>query len=203
MAVLASDDFNRANSANLGANWTNDTGPGNLWTISSNKALPANNLLDAASLYTGGGVVWPDDQYAQIAVSGLSSNVESGLGVALRCDAGFANLYRVVVDSSGSNNISIARVVGGVYSLRGSRTGSFPDGTVFRAEIQGTTIRVYANGVQVGADLVDAGGPSSGKAGLFFSSANFGAADNWAGGDFTTSSTTNPYPVRTSRETSW
>src|SRR5216117_2215069 len=67
MSVLASDNFNRANAASLGANWILFKGIANHQGIFSNAAD-----LTVASARNGdaydGGVSWPNDQYAQAKV---------------------------------------------------------------------------------------------------------------------------------------
>lgn len=191
MGQLASDNFNRANDPlSLGANWTADTEPGNVFSISSNQCVPQSIGSDAGSFYNA--VTWPNDQYSQVTITGMGAGDadQSGGGVTLRADAGFHNFYRIVVNRAASNNVSVARVVSDVYSLRNQRTVTFNSGDVFRVEIQGTTIRMYVNGVQIGADLVDAGGPSAGSAGLFYSSTTAAIQfDDWSGGDLVTPGT--------------
>jgi hypothetical protein len=185
MSVLGSDAFTRAdNPASLGANWTPDAGPSNVFGVVSNQCVPQSVGSDAASIWNA--ATWPNDQYSQVVITGMSAGDgdQSGGGVTLRADAGFHNLYRIVVNRRAANNVSIARIISDVYSLRNQRTVAFNSGDTFRVEIQGTTIRMYVNGVQVGADFVDAGGPASGSAGLFYSSTTAAIQfDSWEGGD--------------------
>ena len=191
MTVLATDNFNRAdNPLTLGTNWTADTAPGNVFKILSNTAQPQSIGSDCGSFWNT--ITWPNDQYSQVVITGMGVGDpdQSGAGVTLRADAGFHNYYRIVVNRAGSNNVSVARVISDAYSLRNQRTVTFNSGDTFRVEIQGTTIRLYRNDVQIGADLVDAGGPSSGSAGIFYSSTTAAVQlDDWEGGDFASADT--------------
>jgi hypothetical protein len=184
MAVLATDDFNRADAANLGANWTAGIGPMQILSNQATWGSGPGSGTDAGETYTGGGVVWPNNQYGQIAISGTATTgAETGIGIILRY-LNSNNFYRIIVNGEASNNITVAKIASGSYSVITSRTQAWTGGDTFKAEIQGTTIKVYRNGVQLGADISDSS-VASGDVGMFYSSTAFLIrADNFEGGDF-------------------
>jgi hypothetical protein len=114
-------------------------------------------------------------------VSGLSdSTAEAGVGVSLRSDGTANNLYRIVVNTT---TVYVAKVVSGSYTLITTRVQAFSANDILRVEVQGTTLRVYRNGVQLGADITDSG-RATGSAGIMYSSGAIGTIDNFEGGDF-------------------
>lgn len=191
MAVLASDDFNRANSGSLGSNWT-DRGFG--FDIVSNVASVVASGDDLESYWTGalvGGGSWPNDQYSQAAVTIASTGGGGqGVGMATRfTTAGTRQMYRLVCDKAASNNIELSSFVSGSYALVGQRTSTITNGDVLRLESQGTTQRIFKNGTQVGASITNSA-VASGSAGLSHSSSTTSASvDNWSGGDFAAGAT--------------
>lgn len=177
MPQLASDNFNRANGP-LGANWTDGL-------LTSSFSITGNAVVcsmpnNAVAFYNA--VVWPADQYSECAISGLSGTSTDGPGLVVRCDAAGNNFYWAVINADGDVTIA-ERVGGGGISNIASRTSTWVAGDVLRLEIQGTTIKVYQNGVQLGANITDAS-IATGNAGLAYGSGVDGTIDNWAGGDF-------------------
>lgn len=181
MSTLASDTFNRANANPIGGNWTTGSGDGAM-QITSNAAWPADNTLDSQAYYNA--VTWPADQWSEVAVTSGTIGGGTGFGVSARKSAAAATHYRLVVDRNASNNIELAKVVAGAFTLIWDRTSAYSDGDVIRLEVQGTTLRAYRNGTQIGADSTDSG-IATGNAGIMYSSTDTAAkGDNWNGGDF-------------------
>lgn len=183
MGVLATDNFTRANESPLsqGGNWSN---PGSLFfQLTGNVALPVDASNDDHSWYTG--VAFPDDQYASVTLNSPGAwPAEAGIGVMLRfADAN--NLYRIVTDTT---EVAVAKQQSGAYSLITTRATTFATGDVLRAEIQGTTLRVFKNGVQLGADIADGATTlAAGSPGLFNSGPTGGSPVGFTGfeaGDF-------------------
>src|SRR5260221_291047 len=143
MAVLATDNFNRANADPIGTPWAT-TGDSQHFTIASNVATPASLVSDAGAFENT--VTWPNDQYsqAQLTVTGTGAG-GTGLGVGVRMASGI-NYYRVVTDHGVSNNVELAKLVGGSYTQIWQRTQSWTDGDTFYIEAQGTAIVVKRNG---------------------------------------------------------
>lgn len=188
MAVLATDDFNRADSADLGANWNPGIGP---MQILSNKATwgsAAGDGSDAGENYSA--ISWPDDQYGQVAISGQDTTGSgSGIGIMLRY-ANSSNYYRIVVSGDAANNVVVAKVVSGGFTQITTRTQAWTNGDILKVEVQGNTLKVFRNGVQLGANITGDAALATGGVGMFYSSsANTIRADDFEGGDFSTAST--------------
>jgi len=186
--ALTTDDFNRADTTTLGLNWTNRKGGDTSYGISTNRASIGLNQ-DTASFSNVS--VFGSDQYSQVALSGLSgTNNETGLGVCVRCDttnlgggAPYINYYYAVVNTAGANNVTVAKFVADTYTQLGQRTQAWTDGDILKLEAQGSTIRVYRNGTQLGASFTDStiavGQPELAHGASFAT----GFIDNWEGGD--------------------
>src|SRR6478609_7827815 len=91
MAALATDDFNRADAANLGANWTQGGGAGTRFTLTSNTA--AQNAGTPPSIDFYNAVVWPANQYAKCTIAVLDTLADSGPGPAVRISSSALTLY--------------------------------------------------------------------------------------------------------------
>lgn len=185
MVALASDSMTRADSANLGANWTDD-GKGAHWTISSNKAVPSAFNQDASAHYSA--ISWPNDHYsqAQITVSG-TTGADAGNGVSVRqSGSGSLTLYVLSVDHAASNNVNLWKNVSGAFTHLAATTQTWTDGDTWRLEAQGTTLTVKLNGSTLSAMTTTDSSITSGNAGIYFSSVETSASlVNWEGGDFT------------------
>lgn len=192
MPVLAADDFNRADAAaNLGALWTSRQGSSpNQYGIVSNRAQPGSfSASDLCTFYNG--ATFPPDQYAQVAVYGITGTTNTnGLGPAVRIrtdniggGSSFLDMYEMCINAAGSNNVSLNRWVAGAFTNIAQRTQAFSDGDIARLAIQGTTLRMYRNGVQLGADVTDTS-LTTGAAGMCLVSAmTAGALDSFEAGD--------------------
>lgn len=187
----ATDDFNRADNASLGASWgTRQAGP-EAFKIVSNQAVPSN-FQDSTEFYSA--VAWSHDQWSEIVIASVvGTGNEGGIGVCVRCDtspsgAGAAaiNLYWAVVDNQASNNISVARWIANSYTLLGQRTQAVSAGDKLKLEARGNILRVYINGVQIGADFTDNTSFSlPGAPGLALTMpVTSGVIESWEGGDW-------------------
>jgi len=188
VAVLASDDFNRADAATLGANWENRQTAAARYKIVSNRAAPTSYAADTCEFYIG--VAFPVNHYSQCAVFGiLGTTNTNGLGPAVRVrtdniggGAAFLDMYEMCINVAVSNNVSLNRWVARAFTNIAQRTQAFSDGDVARLEVSGTTLRMYRNGVQLGADVVDSN-ISVGAPGICLVSAmTAGALEDWEGG---------------------
>jgi hypothetical protein len=163
MAILATDNFTRAdeNPLSQGGNWTNPAS--DRFQIVSTVACATAPINDCYSTYTG--VSFPNDQYAAVRIGSPGLFVsEAGYGVVLRfVDAN--NFYRIVTKA---DEVSVAKIQSSSFSVITTRAVTMVTGDIFKAEVRGTTIRVYQNGVQLGADISDATTTLlSGRAGLY------------------------------------
>ena len=186
---LASDNFTRANETPLASPWLVASASGantefNL--VSGFRCEPELLSHDCQMFYSG--VAWTTNQYSQCAVNVVGTTLGSGFGVLVRANTVSPNetFYRVVV-SHNATMIDVAKIVAGSYSSLATRTGTWVDNDVLRVECTGTsttTIKVFQNGVQLGADITDASSPlQAGSPGICYSStASAGFVDAWSAG---------------------
>lgn len=183
MGVLASDDFTRANENPLGNGaWTTSTTFVAMQLV-SNVATPTNPTSDNGSYYSG--LAWPANQFsrARLTVNGTAGG-DSGVCLFVRHAAGANTLYRLDADHAASNNVTLAKFVAGVYSVVTGwpRTLAWTDDDLWELWAIGTTLRVFRNGAQLGADSTDAS-IASGSPGVGVSGAVTSASIRaWEGG---------------------
>ncbi len=182
MAVLATDNFNRADVNPIGSPWTApNAGPNHNFRIVSNTAQEQLLAQDAAVFNTS--VTWPNNHYSQakVTVTGVDGGTGPGCGVRM---ATSDNYYRLILDHASSGNAELAKFVSGSYTQLWSRTQAFTDGATFYLEVQGTTLIAKHNGTAIGASATDSS-LSTGSPGLTYSSpASSASLDDWEGGDF-------------------
>lgn len=183
MAVLASDNFNRADNADLGASWDVLTG-NNAFSIVANAVSPANVGDDSAE--SNNSVTWPNDQYSQVVLitSGYSGGANDGVGVgvALRCATGARTFYRIVAAGAISNGTELAKFVAGSYTSLGNSSQAWVTTNILYGEAVGTTIKVKRNGTDI-ISVTDSA-ITSGRPGLSHSGPSAAAVlDDWEGGD--------------------
>ena len=177
MAVLATDNFNRADNADLGANWS----PGSFGTcaIFSNIARPSAVSAERREFWNA--ITWPNDQYSHVTILAVEQGGATGPGPAVRLASAALTGYVVYCDVS----IHLYKLVAGAYTGLGVNNVPSPSpNDLIRVEAQGTTIRVFQNGVQ--AISVTDTSIASGNAGLggYVSPITDGHMDDWEGGDF-------------------
>src|SRR5690242_11171898 len=165
MAALATYDFNGTAAGNIVSDfpsiWNNITGESGI--CDQNDAVAGRGSFSAVRADTGirnVSTTFPDDQYAQAKVWVVSTSGGTGPGVVVRSASAADTYYRTVVNHaggtpSGTNNITLSKIVAGGSTTIWTRSVSFTDGDTIRLEAQGTTLRVFINGSQVGADATD------------------------------------------------
>jgi len=186
MSILATDNFNRANANPIDGAWATITSEQPI-CISSNVARETSLGADCASRNTG--ATYPNDQYAQAKCSGgNNSSADEGVGMLVRGASAARTYYRLIM-SQGSTNAYLSKKVSGTYTNIWGRVKAWADGNTIRLEAQGTTLRGFVNGSQIGADQTDSA-IASGNPGLATSSSLSGATgatwDDFEGGDFGT-----------------
>lgn len=169
------DDFNRADSADAGANWTPVTGQ---LQIVSNSA----RLFDGSSAcerYSG--VTWTDNQSSEVKVTAnATAAAGSGYGVAVRCSASANTFYRLVINGDGE--WELIKKVTGSNTVLTSGTATYSAGAVLKLSAIGTTITSTYNGSQLDSRTDSA--IASGSPGLAYStSLTSGNMDDWTGID--------------------
>jgi len=200
MAVIGQDDFTRADGP-MGSGWVNPTSTFGVWEIDTNHVEPTNTGIDSVMLRNA--ETYPDDHYSQAVWTGTTGGADSdvsGSGLALRGNVGASTLYWIVFNDAATGNCSIARWSGAgpSYSQVAIRTAPVSPGDVIKATIEGqntsTTIKIFVNGSQVGADIVDNSGSALNGGGVSFPGIAYSAfiagiagdrvqLDNWEGGD--------------------
>lgn len=184
MAVIATDNFNRANETPLsgGGNWSPSFADAN-WNLSSNVAVPTNvTTSDSVMHYTAGS--WPNDHYSKgnLTVSGTGGG-DQGVGLTVRGTTAATTYYRAVADHGATNNVGITKMVSGVYTNLALVTSSWTDGATWELDVQGTSLTFK----RAGSTILTATDSAivSGKPGIVLSTHVTSASlDNWEGGNF-------------------
>lgn len=191
MTTLATDDFNRANAANLGASWTVPTN-GNPIAIASNVATATHDAEDDPFLEYYNGVSFPNDQWAQVTVGAtVDGTSDTGVGPAVRVQSG-GDLYFL---QGNSVETRVYKRVSNGYTQLGSDGPSVAAGNTLYLEVQGTTIIAKKNGSSICGSPISDSGVASGSAGAWnFPHGSGGTAtfDDWSGGDFGSGDTLMP-----------
>lgn len=156
------------------------------FTISNNTATPSLfSSQDCAE--SNNSATWPDAQFAQAAtrVTGGTASGDNGIGIALRMSVGVRTFYRFVVNAAATNNVGISKFVAGVYTNLGFRTGVWANDDILRGEVNGSTLKVFQNAVQLGADITDSA-IATGRPGVCSSTTlTSGSLTNWSAGSLT------------------
>jgi len=180
--IVATDNFNRANGA-LGANWSNtfDTPP----QIVSN-AVQNVNAADNTAFWSANS--FSNNQYSQITVTQWGTGSYSG--VIIRANASDYVIGQYVNHLGG---YGIFWLNGGAYTQIGSTyVASKSDGDVLVLEAEGTTFRLFINGIER-VSGVNASAPASGSAGIIASDDTATAIiDDWEGGNITAPAASTP-----------
>lgn len=185
MGQLAEDLFNRADSLDMGANWTNGPSEGD-FEIVSNEARPFTNN-DSTNFYTA--ITWPENQYSEIEIGSVVGNTSTqGVGVACRGSTSARTHYRLVGNSTGYR--LIRRVAGVATQLSANSTPTFATGDRLRLEVRTNGANadwiILKNGVLVTSGSDTSPITDAGNAGISFSGADSvqGTINSWSGGDF-------------------
>lgn len=182
MSQIVSDDFNRANSTGLGANWTSVT---NHFDIVSNQAV-SNVAGDNQNVYTGASWTGGNDHYAEFAIISIVTTGQDTGPIVRSATASETFYYFALnyVDASVGlgSSFSCAVQKAPSFTVISSATITVSANDVLRLEANGTSLTAKVNGVtKIGPSSDSA--IASGKPGMF----GFGASatlDNFAAGDF-------------------
>src|SRR6185436_7091677 len=166
MAVLASDSFTRADENTLASPWVKPTAWATACLV-SNAAAVVTASTDAWYYYSG--VTWPANQYAQCRVGVVGGGGVFDAGVVCRMNASGQDGYHL--NYSDGASLLLYKVTGGSFSNIAARTVAVVAGDIIRLEVMGTTptttLKIFLNGVQQGADVTDSSTPiTSGEAGI-------------------------------------
>lgn len=166
-----SDDFNRADANDLGANWTDLTGG---MRIVSNTARSENAGAYNWSYWSANS--WNADQTSQITYIG---SPDCGPIVRAADAAGGGDGYMLMTHAT--NGFRIYRRDNGGFTLLQDIGNSVANSDTSKLEITGSTLKAYKNGAQIGTDQSD-GTYSSGSAGIYnVGDTSVTGVDDWVG----------------------
>lgn len=141
-----SDDFNRADSSNLGASWTETTGD---LKIVSAKVLAVTNNQNSFSRY--GSSLSSADHYAQVDIQTASGGANSAFcGPCTRYNSSATTNYHIAAGYLGATGkVYLAKAVAGTptYFINVTQTWSFP--STVKLDTTGSTLTAYVNGSSV------------------------------------------------------
>ena len=175
MALPATDNFNRANAANLGANWTAQAG---------NMQVTSNEIgANGASSSTENGVYWNadtfgDDQYSQVIAASVESYAGAGAAcrIATNTDDSWYGFY------SDTSYLYFFKMVSGTWTSIDSDSTPASTSDVIKIDAEGTTITGYRNGSSQATNTDSA--LASGAAGVTSWGDGVGTTvDDWEGGN--------------------
>lgn len=182
---LATDSFDRANNADLGANWDSGyvTGYGS-FEILSNLAHPSVAGTQAVETYNA--ITWPNDQYSEFDISTWANENQAVSIVRLAAPSTVTGYMFFAQRFSGvDGNDEIYKVISDSYTLLASAAGSWTTGNRMKGAAFGTGLYLFKNGTQIlSASDSAIGSGRGGISGLHFSGGAGGNVnlDNWAGG---------------------
>lgn len=132
-----SDDFNRANSTDLGSSWVEVSGD---WSIVSNQLSPGaaggTIILRAATAMDS------NDHYAQATIAATTA---ASQGVWCR---GNSNISQGYLLRNNGSSWDLFSVVGGSFTVIGTYTAAAAPGDVMKVQAVGTAIKGIINGVE-------------------------------------------------------
>lgn len=186
---MASDNFTGTNGTALttyDANWILNAGD---FSIQTN-ALAANGATgttECAARYAG---TYPNDHFAEAALSAVAAVANARIGVAVRCatDAS-ANYYGLYYDHDAGETYLFKVVAGAWTQLGASFTAGLSVGDTLRLDVTGTTLTYLLNGVSQGTRSdSDLSSGSPGVAGKGLTTGH--RLDDWLSTDANPSTTT-------------
>jgi hypothetical protein len=132
-----SDDFNRANSSDLGAGWVEVSGD---WSIVSNQLSPG--AAGGTIILRAAGAMDSNDHSAQATIAATTA---ASHGVWCRGNANISSGYLWRNDGTSWNLFS---VVGGSFTVIGSYAAAASPGDVAKVQAVGSTIKGFVNGIE-------------------------------------------------------
>lgn len=195
------DNFDRADNASLGANWTEGAGgQGSSLAISSNQCV----LTAGAGTYSTAqynSQVSTDNQYAFITVVSMTGSNLRSSEVWVRKDNTAATNTNYKGEARSDINHAIYKTIAGTETQLLASSTTWAAGEVMRLEVNGTSLTLYKNGVAVnGAPVTDSVLSGStyrsvAMAAYIFSATEVVTLDNWGGGDLVGHLARGPMPL--------
>jgi hypothetical protein len=174
------DDFNRADSTDLGAGWVEVSGD---WSIVSNQLSPG--AAGGTIILRAAGAMASDDNSAQVTIA---STAAASHGVWCRGNANISSGYLWRNDGSTWDLFS---VVGGSFTAIGSYAAAAAPGDVAKVQAVGSTIKAFVNGVER-VSLTNTHVTTGVNVGIRSESAGAIRFDNFTAADVTAGATLTP-----------
>jgi len=167
------DDFNRADSSDLGAGWVEVSGD---WSIVSNQLSPG--ALGGTIILRAATAMASDDNSAQITIAATAS---ASQGVWCRGNANISNGY---LWRNNGTSWDLFSVVGGSFTSIGTYAAAAAPGDVAKVQAVGSTIKAFVNGVER-VSVTDTGVTTGTSVGVRSESVGALRYDNFTGADVT------------------
>lgn len=171
------DDFNRADSTNLGANWVEVSGD---WSIVSNQLSPG--AAGGTIILRAAGAMSTNDNSAQVTIAATTT---ASQGVWCR---GNSNITQGYLWRNNGTSWDLFSVVGGSFTVIGTYTAAAIPGDVAKVQAVGTTIKGFVNGVQR-VSVTDTAVTTGTSVGIRSDSAGALRFDDFTGADVATGAT--------------
>ncbi|MER5461655.1 hypothetical protein ABT010_13395 [Streptomyces sp. NPDC002668] len=171
------DDFNRADSTDLGAGWVEVSGD---WSIVSNRLSPG--AAGGTIILRAAGAMATSDNYAQVTIA---TTTAASHGVWCRGNSNISSGYLWRNDGT---SWDLFQVLGGSFTSIGSFAGAAANGDVAKVQAVGSTIKGYVNGVQR-VSVTDTAVTTGTSVGLRAESTSALRFDDFAAADVATGST--------------
>ncbi|MFJ5973529.1 hypothetical protein [Streptomyces sp. NPDC093060] len=168
------DDFNRADSTNLGANWVEVSGD---WSIVSNQL--SSGSAGGTIILRAAGAMATSDNSAQVTIAATAAVSH---GVWCRGNSNISQGYLWRNDGTSWNLFS---VVGGSFTSIGSFAGAAVAGDVAKVQAVGSTIKGFVNGI-ARVTVTDTNVTTGTSVGIRAESTNLLRFDDFTGADVTT-----------------
>lgn len=131
-----SDNFNRADSTDLGANWVEVSGD---WSIVSNQLSPG--AAGGTIILRAAGAMAGNDNFAQVTIA---ATTVASQGVWCRGNSNISNGY---LWRNNGTSWDLFSVVGGSFVNIGTYSAAAAPGDIAKVQAVGSTITAYVNGV--------------------------------------------------------
>lgn len=170
----ANDEFNRANSTNLGANWSEDVGD---MAINNNRL----SIVDAGSHFMRWTAdIFDADQWSQCEIFDQGAGTFHG-GVIVRMSGTTGANFYFLRGINSTNAILVMKRVDGSNTIIDEQTVTQIEGDVLRLEVSGSNLSGFINDV-VATSGNDTALPT-GSAGVLGLGGAVSEFDNWKAGN--------------------
>lgn len=171
------DDFNRADSTNLGAGWVEVSGD---WSIVSSQLSPG--AAGGTIILRAAGAMSSDDNFAQFTIAATTT---ASQGIWCRGNSTISSGY---LWRNNGTSWDLFSVIGGSFTVIGTYTAAAAPGDVAKVQAVGSTIKGFVNGVQR-VSVTNTGVTTGTNVGIRADSAGALRFDDFTAGDVTAGAT--------------